>query len=47
LPLVLLELLVNDAERLALGRRAAEALLSQIGATARTASTLEELLARP
>jgi 3-deoxy-D-manno-octulosonic-acid transferase len=47
LPLVLLELLANDAERIALGKRAAETMRSQIGATARTASELEELLARP
>jgi 3-deoxy-D-manno-octulosonic-acid transferase len=47
LPLVLLELLANDAERKALGQRAAETLRSQIGATMRTASELEELLARP
>jgi 3-deoxy-D-manno-octulosonic-acid transferase len=47
LPLVFLELLANDAERKALGQRAAETLRSQIGATARTASALEELLAQP
>jgi 3-deoxy-D-manno-octulosonic-acid transferase len=47
LPLVLLELLANDAERIALGRRAAETMRSQVGATARTANALEELLARP
>jgi len=47
LPLVLLELLANDAERIALGQRAAETMRSQIGATARTADALEELLARP
>jgi 3-deoxy-D-manno-octulosonic-acid transferase len=46
LPLVFLELLANDAERKALGRRAAETLRAQIGATARTAGALEELLAR-
>ena len=40
LPLVLLELLANDAERRALGRRAAETMRSQIGATARTAGEL-------
>jgi 3-deoxy-D-manno-octulosonic-acid transferase len=47
LPLVLLELLANNAERIALGQRAAETMRSQIGATARTAGELEELLARP
>jgi 3-deoxy-D-manno-octulosonic-acid transferase len=47
LPLVLLELLANDAERKALGQRAAETMRSQIGATARTGGALEELLSRP
>jgi 3-deoxy-D-manno-octulosonic-acid transferase len=47
LPLVLLALLANDAERRALGRRAAETMQSQVGATARTADELEKLLARP
>jgi 3-deoxy-D-manno-octulosonic-acid transferase len=47
LPLVLLELLANDKERRALGQRAAETMRSQIGATARTADELEELMARP
>jgi 3-deoxy-D-manno-octulosonic-acid transferase len=47
LPLVLLELLAGDAERMALGKRAAETLRSQIGATARTVGELLELLARP
>ena len=47
LPLVLLELLANDAERIALGKRAAETMRSQIGATARTAGALEELMGRP
>jgi 3-deoxy-D-manno-octulosonic-acid transferase len=47
LPLVLMELLANDGERRALGQRAAETMRSQIGATARTADALEELLARP
>ena len=47
LPLVLLELLVNEAERKALGQRAAETMRSQIGATARTADELQELLTRP
>ncbi len=47
LPLMLLELLGNDAERKALGERAAETMRTQIGATARTASELEKLLAQP
>jgi 3-deoxy-D-manno-octulosonic-acid transferase len=47
LPLVLLELLANDAERKALGQRAAETMRSQAGATARTFGELQELLARP
>ena len=47
LPLVLMELLANDAERRALGQRAAETMRSQVGATARTASELMELMARP
>jgi 3-deoxy-D-manno-octulosonic-acid transferase len=47
LPLVLLELLADDAERIALGKRGAETLRSQVGATARTADELLELLARP
>jgi 3-deoxy-D-manno-octulosonic-acid transferase len=47
LPLVLLELLANDAERAALGQRAAETMRSQIGATMRTADDLQRLLAEP
>jgi 3-deoxy-D-manno-octulosonic-acid transferase len=47
LPLVLLELLANATERRALGQRAAETMRSQIGATARTADELRELMARP
>ncbi|MGB2602102.1 MAG: 3-deoxy-D-manno-octulosonic acid transferase [Candidatus Sulfotelmatobacter sp.] len=47
LPLVLMELLANDKERRALGQRAAETMRSQVGATARTASELKQLLARP
>jgi 3-deoxy-D-manno-octulosonic-acid transferase len=47
LPLVLMDLLANDAERRALGKRAAETMRSQLGATARTADALQELLARP
>jgi 3-deoxy-D-manno-octulosonic-acid transferase len=46
LPLVLMELLTNDKERRALGQRAAETMRSQVGATARTASELKQLLAR-
>src|SRR5271166_1347770 len=47
LPLMFLELLAKDNERKALGQRAAETIRSQAGATARTVSALEELLARP
>jgi 3-deoxy-D-manno-octulosonic-acid transferase len=47
LPLVLLELLANDAVRIALGQRAAETMRTQIGATARTADELQGLLTRP
>ena len=43
-PLVLLDLFSNEAERTALGRRGAETLESQMGATRRTADALEELL---
>jgi 3-deoxy-D-manno-octulosonic-acid transferase len=46
LPLMLMDLLANDAERGALGQRAAETMRSQIGATARTVAELQELLAR-
>jgi 3-deoxy-D-manno-octulosonic-acid transferase len=46
LPLVFLDLLSNDAERRALGQRAAETMRSQVGATARTADELQKLLAR-
>jgi 3-deoxy-D-manno-octulosonic-acid transferase len=45
LPLVLMELISNDAERKALGRRAAETLRSQAGATEKTLAALERLLA--
>jgi 3-deoxy-D-manno-octulosonic-acid transferase len=45
LPLVLMELISNDAERKALGRRAAETLRSQAGATDKTLAALERLLA--
>jgi 3-deoxy-D-manno-octulosonic-acid transferase len=43
-PLVLMELLSHEAERLALGRRGAETLRSQMGATEKTAKALEKLL---
>jgi 3-deoxy-D-manno-octulosonic-acid transferase len=45
LPLVLMELLANDAERKKLGQRAAETMQSQLGATARTLAELRKLLA--
>jgi 3-deoxy-D-manno-octulosonic-acid transferase len=44
LPLTLMQLLANDAERLALGRRAKDTLRSQMGATSRTLEALEGLL---
>jgi 3-deoxy-D-manno-octulosonic-acid transferase len=44
LPLTLMELLANDAERAALGRRAAETMRSQTGATQRTIAALTSLL---
>jgi 3-deoxy-D-manno-octulosonic-acid transferase len=44
LPLVFMELISNPAARTDLGRRAAETLRSQTGATRRTAEALEELL---
>jgi 3-deoxy-D-manno-octulosonic-acid transferase len=44
LPLVLMELISNDAERQALGRRAAETLRSQAGATEKTLAALEKLI---
>ena len=44
LPLVFLDLFSNEAERAALGRRAAETLLSQTGATQKTVEALEKLL---
>jgi 3-deoxy-D-manno-octulosonic-acid transferase len=47
LPLVLMELLANDVERTALGKRAAETMQSQAGATARAAGELRRLLAKP
>lgn len=45
LPLTLMELLANDSDRAALGRRARETLQSQTGATLRTIQALEELMA--
>ena len=47
LPLVVMELLAHNAERVALGRRAAETMQTQVGATGRTADALMELMARP
>jgi 3-deoxy-D-manno-octulosonic-acid transferase len=44
LPLVFMELISNPAERAQLGRRAAETLRTQMGATQRTAQALEKLL---
>jgi 3-deoxy-D-manno-octulosonic-acid transferase len=44
LPLVLMELLSNESERAELGRRGAETLQSQTGASTRTAEALEKLL---
>lgn len=44
LPLTLMHLLDEDAERRALGRRAAETMRSQTGATSRTLSALARLL---
>ena len=44
LPLVLMELISNDAERRALGQRAAETLQSQAGATEKTIAALQKLL---
>jgi 3-deoxy-D-manno-octulosonic-acid transferase len=46
LPRVFSELLADDGARKALGRRAAETMRSQMGATARTADALQELLTR-
>jgi 3-deoxy-D-manno-octulosonic-acid transferase len=45
LPLVLMELISNPSEREALGRRAAETLHAQTGATQRTVQALGKLLA--
>ena len=44
LPLVLMELIASPAERESLGRRAAETLQSQMGATERTVQALAKLL---
>jgi len=44
LPLTLMQLLADDNERLALGRRAKETMRSQTGATARTLEALKPLL---
>jgi 3-deoxy-D-manno-octulosonic-acid transferase len=44
LPLVLMELISNPAERAELGRRAAETIRAQMGATQRTMQALETLL---
>jgi 3-deoxy-D-manno-octulosonic-acid transferase len=44
LPLILMQLLANDSERLDLGRRAEQTLRSQTGATARTLQALQGLL---
>ena len=46
LPLVLMHLLDHDVERMALGRRAKETVLSQMGATSRTVEALQALLAQ-
>ncbi len=43
-PLVLMDLLSNNSERVALGHRGAETLQSQMGATARTVEALGRLL---
>jgi 3-deoxy-D-manno-octulosonic-acid transferase len=45
LPLAFMELISNPAERIALGRRAAETLRAQMGATERTVQAVEKLLA--
>lgn len=46
LPLAFMELISNPSERLALGRRGAETLQAQMGATHRTMQALENLLVR-
>jgi 3-deoxy-D-manno-octulosonic-acid transferase len=45
LPLTLMQLLANDEERHALGRRAEETIRSQRGATSRTLAALQTLIA--
>jgi 3-deoxy-D-manno-octulosonic-acid transferase len=45
LPLMLMQLLSDDAERRALGRRAQETMRSQMGATLRTLAALKTLMA--
>jgi 3-deoxy-D-manno-octulosonic-acid transferase len=45
LPLTLMQLLADDAERRALGRRAEATIRSQMGATARTLEALQTLMA--
>jgi len=47
LPLVFMELLANEAERRALGKRAHETLCSQMGATSRTLQALQKLMTAP
>jgi 3-deoxy-D-manno-octulosonic-acid transferase len=44
LPLTLMQLLADDAERQALGRRALETIRSQMGATSRTLEALKTLV---
>ncbi len=46
-PLVLMDLLANETERVALGRRGAETLRAQMGATEKTVAALEKLLDFP
>ena len=46
LPLVLMQLVDNDVERMALGRRAKETVLSQMGATLRTVEALQIVLSQ-
>lgn len=46
LPLTLMHLLEHDAERMALGRRAKETILAQMGAASRTLLALKALLAQ-
>ena len=45
LPLMLMHLVDDDVERMALGRRAKETILSQMGATSRTLDALQGLVA--